>query len=359
MNEYGAILRMTREKLKITLEQASKETKIAAKLLDALEKMEKDKFPAEAYLIGTLDLYSRYLQLDTSKMIELLHLNEMQEKPVEFDVINLQQKKSQKRRRRGLLFGIILPFVLVAFAIIQYRSQIASFVASLIPVSENTTTTQDSAQKTISGLYESDIKEGDTLELEGAQYNATLTLRSVENSIVTIGDQIIELDLNVPYQIDVDNDGSIDYLLVMRSKNIEEKSILLRIDPRTHNQNLIQENLTSDSFPSVEEDAKIQNVLSQSVRAPISLLVEFTDETYFRIRTKDKVIVEANGVADRSYRYVLEGQQATLSFSTDSFVRVTVNGKLLNLEKKNLPVVFDLFWNREQGQEVLKFIPRP
>ena len=53
MNEYGTILRITREKLGISIEKASQDTKISINKLLALETMEKETFPAETYLKGT------------------------------------------------------------------------------------------------------------------------------------------------------------------------------------------------------------------------------------------------------------------------------------------------------------------
>lgn len=69
--EYrGRSLKELREKLGIDLKTISAETKINAKILEAIEAEEISRLPAPVYLKGFLKAYARALRLDPQKLVE-------------------------------------------------------------------------------------------------------------------------------------------------------------------------------------------------------------------------------------------------------------------------------------------------
>lgn len=66
----GDILNNRRQRLKLTLEEAEKETNIRSKFLEAVEKNDWDKLPSEIYGRGFIERYSQFLKLDTEEILD-------------------------------------------------------------------------------------------------------------------------------------------------------------------------------------------------------------------------------------------------------------------------------------------------
>lgn len=67
----GKRLQEARRIKEISLERVSKETKIAKKWLEALEKEEYDVFPAKVYVVSFVRSYARYLGLDAESLVQI------------------------------------------------------------------------------------------------------------------------------------------------------------------------------------------------------------------------------------------------------------------------------------------------
>jgi len=63
-------LKEARENKNISLEKASEDTRISLKFLKALEDEKYEIFPAEVYLKGFMRIYSEYLGLNSSEILE-------------------------------------------------------------------------------------------------------------------------------------------------------------------------------------------------------------------------------------------------------------------------------------------------
>jgi len=70
-DNIGKRLQEARRIKEISLDQVSKETKIAKKWLEALEKEEYDVFPAKIYVVSFVRSYARYLGLDAESLVEI------------------------------------------------------------------------------------------------------------------------------------------------------------------------------------------------------------------------------------------------------------------------------------------------
>lgn len=67
----GKRLQEARRIKEISLDRVSKETKIAKKWLEALEKEEYDVFPAKIYVVSFVRSYARYLGLDAESLVQI------------------------------------------------------------------------------------------------------------------------------------------------------------------------------------------------------------------------------------------------------------------------------------------------
>ena len=82
MESFGYKLKTAREAKDISFDQAGKDTKIAMRYLQALEKEDFTIFPGEAYITGFIRNYSAYLDLDVQELLSLYRAHKMQEQPI-------------------------------------------------------------------------------------------------------------------------------------------------------------------------------------------------------------------------------------------------------------------------------------
>lgn len=81
MESYGQILKTAREKKGLSFETIARETSITQEYLRALESEESRIFPGEPYLVGFLQNYADYLEVDTNHILTLYHAKKLQETP--------------------------------------------------------------------------------------------------------------------------------------------------------------------------------------------------------------------------------------------------------------------------------------
>ena len=82
MESLGEKLKIAREAGNLNFDQASRETNIAVRYLEALEAENFDSFPGEPYIVGFLRTYGAYLGLDVPEILSLYRSIKIQEQPV-------------------------------------------------------------------------------------------------------------------------------------------------------------------------------------------------------------------------------------------------------------------------------------
>jgi cytoskeleton protein RodZ len=87
MKQTGQLLRETREKKGVTLNEVAMATKINVKVLESMENGDVEGLPSKAFLRGFVQTYSNYLKLDSKKVLtsfnEEMGFNDTKPKPVE------------------------------------------------------------------------------------------------------------------------------------------------------------------------------------------------------------------------------------------------------------------------------------
>lgn len=125
MSQLGDTLKERRSALGISLEQAEEDTKIRARLLEALEKGDYNRLPDPGYVRGYVSSYARYLELDP---IPLLAMYRAETGSGRFHDINLTDESVPARNeqhavpwRVGLIaFGIVAVLVAGSWLTVRY-----------------------------------------------------------------------------------------------------------------------------------------------------------------------------------------------------------------------------------------------
>ena len=68
--QTGSVLKSRRQQLGISLDQASRDTNMRAKMLELLESSEYSKYPPHGHAVGMISSYARYLGLDSRMVVE-------------------------------------------------------------------------------------------------------------------------------------------------------------------------------------------------------------------------------------------------------------------------------------------------
>ncbi|NMC09182.1 hypothetical protein GYA44_02535 [Candidatus Microgenomates bacterium] len=111
----GEILKNKREKLGKSLDLVSQETKIQKRFLEYVEADDYSNFESEVFLIGFIKIYSKYLDLDTDKILALYRRSYSSKK----------RRESEKKKNSKFKFSditaptpkIIITSLLIIFAI--------------------------------------------------------------------------------------------------------------------------------------------------------------------------------------------------------------------------------------------------
>lgn len=85
MESIGAKLQNARRDRGISFEQAQRDTHIARHFLEAIEEERFDDFPGEAYFLGFLRNYAKYLGLDGHELVNIYRNIKIQEQPAPID----------------------------------------------------------------------------------------------------------------------------------------------------------------------------------------------------------------------------------------------------------------------------------
>jgi cytoskeletal protein RodZ len=109
VDSLGERLRQAREEKGCTLDQASRDTLIAARYLQALEAEDFSGFPGDPYVIGFLRKYSEYLGLDAQEQLSLYRALKIQEQPIPMDQL-LRSPAPVKK----IVLAILIPLLVLA-----------------------------------------------------------------------------------------------------------------------------------------------------------------------------------------------------------------------------------------------------
>mgnify|MGYP006301884713 CR=1 FL=1 len=108
MESIGEKLRGAREEKGYSVDQVARDTNIARRFVEALEREDFSVFPGDPYVLGFLRNYADYLGLDPEKVVTLYKNLKIQEQPVPVDELIHRKKKLPLGIIALVLFGIAL-----------------------------------------------------------------------------------------------------------------------------------------------------------------------------------------------------------------------------------------------------------
>jgi cytoskeletal protein RodZ len=109
VDSLGEKLRQAREEKGRTLEQASRDTFIAARYIQALEAEDFSVFPGEPYILGFLRNYSEYLGLEVQEQLSRYRALKIQEQPIPVEQL-LRSPVPVKK----IVLSILIPLLILA-----------------------------------------------------------------------------------------------------------------------------------------------------------------------------------------------------------------------------------------------------
>jgi cytoskeletal protein RodZ len=225
VESLGDKLRTAREEKGYAYDQVSRETNIAARYIEALEKEDFAKFPGEPYLLGFLRNYGDYLGLDVPELLSLYRSLRIQEQPV--PVEQLLRSPSQAPR--------IIRNILIALLIIAAAGGGVYFFLNLprdkVPV---VVEVRAPSEYVMDGpVLERRFYRGDSalISLAENQYKIELVNLGETITINTPGGEK-HLDLSQEVQVDLNLDGITDVRVTAADfmKNDPATGALLRLD---------------------------------------------------------------------------------------------------------------------------------
>jgi len=125
MITVGEVLKNKRERLKISLDTASSETKIQKRFLQYIEKDEFFPFESEVFLTGFIKIYAKYLNLDVKKILALYRRTNpkpKEQKSEKKDIFVTNKKKNLN----------ITPKTVITILLILSSALIIGYIASQI-----------------------------------------------------------------------------------------------------------------------------------------------------------------------------------------------------------------------------------
>lgn len=312
MESLGDKLRLARESKGYSYEHVGRETNIARRYLEALEKEDFEKFPGEPYLLGFLRNYGDYLGLDAAELLSLYRAIKIQEQPVPVEQL-LHSSSSFPRALTVLIVAVpILAFLAASVYFIFLRPRRRTAPPQVqIPMEY----TLDG------GNLERRFYRGDTVLVSLGGERFKLEFRDMADPLsIVIPKGDAELRLGGDTELDLNGDGFADV-----------KATLADYDRSSPSSGaLVRFTTNFETLPSGTELAPsgIQSaaaIFSSSTAYPFTLQIRFQGYCMFRYEIDRR---------QRSERYYSRNEEITISaqngirlwISNAAAVRIQVTG---------------------------------
>jgi cytoskeletal protein RodZ len=229
VESLGDKLRTAREGKGYTYDQVSRDTNIASRYIEALEKEDFDKFPGEPYLLGFMRNYGDYLGLDGAEILSLYRALKIQEQPVPVEQL-LRSPPQAPRIIRNILI-VLLIIGAVGAGLYFFLTLPRDKAPAVLEIRAPSEYVMDGP------VLERRFYRGDSIlvSLGENQYKLELADLGEMITISTPGstpDGTLRLDLSQSVQVDLNMDGLMDLRITLEDfmKNEPAAGALLRFD---------------------------------------------------------------------------------------------------------------------------------
>lgn len=354
MNQIGPVFREARTRSGKTIDDATRETKIAKKYLNAIENENFDIFPGETYLIGFLRNYAQFLGLDPDEMVLKYKDYKIQEQPAPIEQLTARPKNKKKQ------FLIILVFIMIISTVLYVilsgekgEREIAKETEKKVKQEKDLSVQQDT---NIIVFEEEEViknfKKGDIIEFPLRNKKHSISIDGIdENLDLSIADIPFSLSTDEHMEIDFDRDGRKD--LLIRANRFDEGAVNLTLK-KLYKTNLLDKEIS----PLMEKKDEDQERPSEHPEVVIikddDLLspVPVAPKTGFKIvssyeKTDINMFVKTKSTTYFGY-YIDDGNKEEallkngeeLSVSAKDILRITAaNAKGADIEINNIPVI--------------------
>ena len=367
MQDIGNVLEKARNEKQISLEQASRETNIARRYLEALETGMYEVFPGEPYVVGFLRNYAEYLGLNPNECITLYKQTKIQETAMPPETL-IPQK--QLAIPRGVFIGAGVALLLIAlFFIGKITFAKIGTAINNRPVKPTGQTKviekKEMASYTLSEeIFEKRLFQGDTITLpiNGKDYQIKVEKTAPELYLATdIGTQIIALGQSLVLDLNGDVTADIKISVEDIDTSDESKGVLVEIlttgfsDPVSAEASTIK----IPDQAAQPESAKYKVLFDAGSAYPVTLNATFRSYCLFRYE-QDKT--------NRDERYYQKSEQLTVQAnngiriwaSNGNVVKMQIiaGGKTIDIEvsRPGEVIVKDLKWIKDDEAGRYKFV---
>lgn len=289
MEPLGEFLKEQREKLKVTIDQISKETNIPTKYLEALENEEYSIFPGEAYLKGFLRTYAKALNLDPEEMVKRYEKIKIAESPIPME--KLIPKPNSFIKKRVLIFGVSLFFVLLiiffSFLIVKNGSSIINKSITLAKEKkEKTLKTNLIKSIEISALGEEktiNVKENSVINIKLFEKDFIYKIKQISPYVIVVDNKEVEhiLFQDKLKEFDLDDDKKNDFSILLNYWDKENANLTLKLYKAEKEEVVLAPNIT-----------KIDSIHKSENPSEISLVIKVNANTFFRYKIDENNPVE-------------------------------------------------------------------
>lgn len=235
MESLGAKLKETRESLGYSIEKVGRETNISRSYLAALEEEDFSVFPGETYLLGFLRNYAEYLGLEGDRIVALYRNIQIQEQPAPIEEL-IKTKPEREGRRKLLPVAIILVILLLGGAVFFLLK--GGFLSLGNGAGDEPAAAADSlAPEAPAALFDEEILEqpfsvGDGIDAVFGGEKERIVLKAIagEQLELDVAGEVLLLGAGESRVLDLDNDGSGDMTLLLRSLDADTDSVVLQMD---------------------------------------------------------------------------------------------------------------------------------
>lgn len=349
MENYGELLKSSREEKHLDIETIVRETSISQRYIEALEREEAHIFPSEPYLIGFLKNYAEYLGLNPDKMVSLYHAKKIQETP---PPLALTAREPPKFLIPLIVVLILAALAGAAFAAYKYviRPFLDKKVEQEVVLSKPATKKTELTEEPFAGR----VLKGDQFVLGSESGNIILTVAQTTDVFgleTPAGLQFVELS----EQIEMDVNGDSVPEIVVFVKDLSPKSndhgaeVNIMLKDKSNAAIAEPDEGMIASSSSLPKD-KWTEVLADTRAYPFTLNVTFRAGCLFRYRPDRKETVEdflANGEVQNIV--ASNGLRIWLSNGNTAKLQVVANGRNyeLPLSKAGEVIAQDIKWIKD------------
>ena len=358
MQDIGNVLEKTRNEKQISLEQASRETNIARRYLEALETGMYEVFPGEPYVVGFLRNYAEYLGLNQNECVTLYQQAKIQETAIPPEKLIPQKQFTIPRSvfvGAGVVILLIAVFFIGRIVIAKIGTAIKDRPTQPVGQTEIIEKKENASYILSQDVFEKRLFTGDTvmLPLGEKKYQLKVEKTAPELYLATdIGTQIIALGQSLVLDLNGDVTADIKISVEDIDTSDESKGVLVEILTTGFSEPVSAEtpNIKVSDQTTQSESAKYKILFDAGSAYPVTLNATFRSYCLFRYE-QDR--------ANRDERYYQKSEQLTVQANNGIRIwasngnavkmQIIAGGKTIDIEvsRPGEVIVKDLKWIKD------------